>query len=62
MIDFSDKKQVYKLVTQNNSLTRGESSTNLAKLFIQGKITLGVYDEVSDMIWQSAGSNSVVVF
>ncbi len=62
MIDFSDPKQVYKHVTMNDCLSRGMSSYRLAVLLLEKKITLSMFDKVSDLIWQSAGSNSVIVF
>jgi hypothetical protein len=62
MINFSDPKQVYKHVTMNGCLSRGQSSYRLTILLLQKKIMLPMFDNVSDMIWQSAGSNSVTIF
>jgi hypothetical protein len=62
MINFSDPKQVYKHVTMKDYSSKGMSSYRLAVLLLEKKITLSMFDKVSDMIWQSAGSNSVVVF
>jgi hypothetical protein len=62
MINYFDSSEVFDFVTKRQTETRSASATQLSQLYVQNKLSIQVFDSVSERIFRMCGHNDVRIF
>lgn len=62
MIDLIVAQQVFDQVTNHQKSSKTDSKVALSQLYLSGKITLPVFNIVSDRIHRMCGNNDAIIY